>query len=229
MCGRFTLRAPASVVAEHFAVFEMPPFAPRFNIAPSQPVAVVRLAPERAQPQRELVWLRWGLVPSWAKDPAVGNRMINARAETAAEKPAYRAAWRRRRCLVAADGFYEWQGRGKRKQPYFFHMRDDGPFAFAGLWESWEGPQHSHLESCTLLTTESNDLVRPIHDRMPVILAPDDYAQWLDVSIREPESLLPLLRPYSSEEMAAHEVRTLVNNPRNDDPMCIEPVRDLFG
>ena len=227
MCGRFTLRSPASVAAEHFAVFEMPPFVPRFNVAPSQPVAVVRQTSE--QPGRELVWLRWGLVPGWAKDPAVGNRMINARSETVAGKPAFRAAMRRRRCLVAADGFYEWQRTGKRKQPYFIHMRDDRPFAFASLWESWEGPDHSYLESCTILTTEPNDLMRPIHDRMPVILAPDDYAQWLDTKLQDPEPLLPLLKPYPDDEMAAHPISTLVNSPRNDTAKCIEPLRDLFS
>ena len=225
MCGRFTLRAPASLVAEQFTLFELPPFAPRFNIAPSQPVAVVRLAPAQGQPQRELAWLRWGLIPSWAKDPAIGNRMINARAETVAEKPAYRAALRRRRCLLAADGFYEWQRTDGRKQPYFIHLCDDRPFAFAGLWEAWEGPDDSYIESCTLLTTEPNELIRPIHNRMPVILAPDDYEPWLDPAVQKPEPLVPLLRPYPSDEMAAHPVSTLVNSPTNDDPKCIEPAR----
>ncbi len=228
MCGRFTLRAPASVVAEHFAVFEMPPFAPRFNIAPTQPVAVVRMTPDRSEPERQIVPLRWGLVPSWAKDPAIGARMINARAETVAEKPAFRTAMRRRRCLVAADGFYEWCRVGKRKQPYFIRLRDDGPFAFAGLWESWEGPDHSQLDTCTILTTEPNDLMRPIHNRMPLILAPEHYAAWLDASRRDPEPLASLLRPYPDSEMTAHQVDILVNSARNDEPKCIEPVRDLF-
>ena len=217
------------MVAEQFALFEVPPFTPRFNIAPSQPVPVVRLAPQQPQPQRELVWLRWGLIPSWAKDPAIGNRMINARAETVAEKPAYRAALRRRRCLVAADGFYEWQRTGGRKQPYFIHMRDDRPFAFAGLWEAWEGPDQSAIESCTLLTTEPNELVRPIHNRMPVILAPDDYDRWLDPAVQKPEQLAPLLGPYPSDEMTADPVSTFVNSPANDGPQCIEPVPDLFS
>jgi len=224
MCGRFTLRASASVVAEQFAVFDTPPFGPRFNIAPTQPVAVVRLAPEQPEAERELVWLRWGLIPSWAKDPAVGNRMINARAETAAEKPAYRDAFRRRRCLVAADGFYEWQRSGRRKQPYFIHMRDDSPFALAGLWESWEGPDHSRIESCTLLTTEPNSLVEPIHNRMPVILAPDDYHSWLDPAGQNLQQLMPLLRPYPGDTMTAHPVSNLVNSPAHEDPRCIEPL-----
>jgi len=233
MCGRFTLRAPASVVAEQFALFEVPPFAPRFNIAPSQPVPVVRLgkgdsplSPRGTVPfsGRELVWLRWGLIPSWAKDPAIGNRLINARAETVAEKPAFRATLRRRRCLVAADGFYEWQRTGKRKQPYFIRLRDDRPFAFAGLWESWEGPDSSQIESCTLLTTEPNELMRPIHDRMPVILPADGYQAWLDPAVEKPEQLLLLFRPYPAGEMTAEPVGTFVNSPANEGPECIEPV-----
>jgi putative SOS response-associated peptidase YedK len=223
MCGRFTLRAPASVLAEQFALFGIPDFTPRFNVAPTQPAAVVRLAPEERAPARQLVALRWGLVPGWAKDPAIGNRMINARGETVAEKPAYRAAFRRRRCLLLADGFYEWQRTGRAKQPYFIRMRDDRPFAFAGLWESWEGPDHSQVESCTLLTTEPNNLVAPIHNRMPVILAPADYERWLDLSIQAPESLRPLLAPYPSEAMEAYPVTTHVNSPAHDDPKCIEP------
>ncbi len=224
MCGRFTLRAPASVVAAQFGLFEMPPFAPRFNIAPTQPVAVVRHSPEEPEPQRELVWLRWGLIPSWAKDPAIGNRMINARAETVAEKPAYRAAFRRRRCLVAADGFYEWQRTGGRKQPHFIRLRDDRPFAFAGLWEAWEGADHSYVESCTLLTTEPNELMRPIHNRMPVILAEGDYERWLDPAVQKPEPLVPLLRPFPAEPMVAYPVSTYVNSPTRDDSRCIQPV-----
>ena len=151
--------------------------------------------PAQAEPQRQFVLLHWGLVPSWAKDPAIGNRMINARAETVADKPSFRRALRRRRCLIVADGFYEWQKVGKRRQPMFIHMRDDRPLAFAGLWEAWEGADHSALESCTILTTAANDLVRPIHDRMPVIVAPEDYGRWLDPAVQKPEPILPLLRP----------------------------------
>lgn len=218
------MRAPASVVAAQFGLFEMPPFTPRFNIAPTQPVAVVRCSPESSQPERELAWLRWGLIPSWAKDPAIGNRMINARAETAADKPAYRAAFRRRRCLVVADGFYEWQRTGARKQPYFIRMHDDRPFAFAGLWESWQGADEGPVQSCTLLTTEPNELVKPIHNRMPVILAPDDYGQWLDPTVQKPQPLVPLLRPFPVDQMIAYPVSTHVNSPARDDPRCIERV-----
>jgi putative SOS response-associated peptidase YedK len=223
MCGRFTLRAPAGVVAEQFALFEMPPFAPRFNIAPTQPVAVVRLAPGGPEPRRELVWLRWGLIPSWAKDPAIGNRMINARAETIADKPAYRAAFRRRRCLVVADGFYEWQKAGSKKQPCFIRLRDDGPLAFAGLWESWEGPDHAAIESCTILTTDPNELVAPIHNRMPVILPAADYPKWLDPGVSDAAELSPLLAPYPAGGMEAYPVGLYVNSPAHDDPRCIEP------
>lgn len=220
MCGRYTLRVSASEVARQFLLFDLPPLPPRFNIAPSQPVAAVRMADGR----RELAWLRWGLVPSWAKDPAIGNRTINARCETAAEKPAFRTALRRRRCLVLADGFYEWQpaAKGKKKQPYFFHFRDDRPFGFAGLWESWEGPDHSRLETCTLLTTEANAVVRPIHDRMPVIVAPENHALWLDPAVTETGPLLPLLRPFPADEMEAYPVSPLVNSPANEDPHCAE-------
>jgi len=228
MCGRFTLRSPAAAVAEQFALPEVPPLAPRFNIAPSQPVAVVRLAPGKSPPRCELVLLRWGLIPAWAKDPAIGSRMINARAETAAEKPAYRSAFQRRRCLLPADGFYEWQGGGRRKQPYFIHLRDDRLFAFAGLWESWQGAEGSRIESCTLLTTGANELVRPIHDRMPVILAPQAYGPWLDPSAQA-DTLAPLMAPYPADEMASYPIGGHVNNPANDDPQCVEPQRDLFS
>ncbi len=217
------------MVAEQFTLFELPPFAPRFNVAPSQPIAIVRLATD--EPRREWAWLRWGLVPSWAKDAAIGNRMINARAETAAEKPAFRVAMKRRRCLVAADGFYEWQkqGTGRRKQPYFIHMADDRPFAFAGLWESWEGAGNSHLESCTILTTEANELMRPIHHRMPVILSPCDYEAWLDVACVECGQLAHRLRPFPGDAMRADPIGTYVNRPDNEGPQCIEPERDLFS
>ena len=181
------------------------------------------MAPDAPGGQRQLAWLRWGLVPSWARDTAIGNRLINARAETAAEKPAFRAAFRSRRCLIVADGFYEWQRAGNRKQPYFFHLRDDRPFAFAGLWEVWETPDRSRVESCTLLTTVANGLVRPIHDRMPVILAAADYTPWLDAGVEEPKRLASLLGPYPSEAMAADPVGPRVNSPGNDDPGCIEP------
>jgi len=226
MCGRFTLRASASVIAEQFDLFDVPPLEPSYNIAPTQPVAAVRRSPEAPQDGRELVQLRWGLIPNWAKDPGIGNRLINARCETAAEKPAFRAALRRRRCLVVADGFYEWKRNG-RKQPYFIRMKDDRPFAFAGLWEYWEGEDGSYIESCVLLTTRPNGLMAPIHNRMPVILARETYDQWLDPDQQDPQALAPLWEPYPSEQMLAYPVSTVVNNPANNDPSCIERLGQL--
>lgn len=226
MCGRFTLRAPASVIAEQFSLFDLPSLSPRYNIAPTQTVAVVRQVGESGGAGRELVNLRWGLIPHWAKDPAIGNRMINARSESVAEKPAYRTALRRRRCLVAADGFYEWQPGGRRKQPYFIHMKDDRPFGFAGLWETWEGPENSYIESCTIITTDANALMAPIHDRMPVIVDPKDYGLWLDTSVQDPAPLLPLLRPFQGDLLVAEPIGTRVNSPANDDAACIAPLKE---
>ena len=222
MCGRFTLITPAETIAEQFQLPEIPALAPRYNIAPTQPVAAVRQRPGNGG--RELALLRWGLIPLWAKDPGIGSRMINARSETVAHKPAFRAAFRRRRCLVLADGFYEWQRRERGKRPFYIRMGDERPFALAGLWEHWEGPDDRMIDSCTLLTTESNDLVRPLHNRMPVILYPKDYDLWLDPGVQEAESLQPLLCPYPSEVMIAYPISTWVNKPSNEGPRCIEPM-----
>jgi putative SOS response-associated peptidase YedK len=222
MCGRFTLTDPDQKLAVQFNLPEVPDLQPRYNVAPTQPVAAVRVAGQSAA--RELTLLHWGLIPFWAKDPRVGERLINARVETAAEKPAFRAAFRRRRCLVLADGFYEWQKVEGKKQPYYIRMRSREPFAFAGLWELWEGADGSVVESCTLLTTEPNDLMRPIHNRMPVILQPKNYELWLDPGIQQPEQLQPVLLPYPSNEMVAYPVSRWVNSPDNDDPRCIEPL-----
>lgn len=217
MCGRYTVRGILPV-AELFGVVMPPEFVPRYNVAPTQDVPVVRAA-EGSGRRADL--LRWGLVPSWAKDPAVGNRMINARAETAAEKPAFRDAMKRRRCLVAADGFYEWRpdpAGGKRKQPHFIRMRGDRPFAIAGLWERW-GQGGEELESFTILTTSANELVSPIHDRMPVIIAPADFDRWLDPSVAATD-VQGLLAPFPADEMEAYPVSTRVNSPSNDDAEC---------
>jgi putative SOS response-associated peptidase YedK len=222
MCGRFTLTDPDADLAVQFNLPEIPELAPRYNIAPTQPVAAVRVAASRSG--REMVLLRWGLIPFWAKDPSIGARMINARSETVGEKPAFRAAFKRRRCLVVADGFYEWQKQNGTKQPFYVRLRDARPFAFAGLWESWEGPDANPIESCTLLTTQPNDLLRVVHSRMPVILQPQDYELWLDPEVQEPQRLQPLLRPYSAEEMEAYAVSRYVNSPDNDDPRCIDPL-----
>jgi putative SOS response-associated peptidase YedK len=228
MCGRFTLTDPDQDLAVQFNLPQIPDLKPRYNIAPTQPVAAVRAAkdavPTDAGVARELVLLRWGLIPFWTKDPTIGARMINARSETVAEKPAFRAAFKRRRCLVVADGFYEWQKQNGGKQPFFIRLQDGRPFAFAGLWEHWAGADGSVIESCTLLTTEPNDLLRPLHNRMPVILLPRDYDLWLDPEMQKPGLLMPLLGSYPASEMEAYPVSRWVNKPQNDDPRCIEPL-----
>lgn len=219
MCGRFTLALPLEQLELAFPWITPPAeLASRYNIAPSQEVAVV---PNKGEDRLE--FFRWGLIPSWAKDPKIGNRMINARAETLADKPSFRAAYRRRRCLVLADGFYEWQkAPGRRtKTPYYLRMKSGAPFCFAGLWETWSAPDGSVVPSCTVITTRPNALVKPIHNRMPVILPQEAYRQWLDPAEQPPARLQPLLRPYPAEEMTAHPVSTLVNSPQNDLPDCI--------
>lgn len=201
-----------------FNLTDIPQALPaRFNIAPSQPVAVIA----NDAPQT-LALFRWGLIPFWAKDAGIGASLINARAETAAEKPAFRAAFKRRRCLIPADGFFEWQKTDRGKTPLFIHLRDRRPFAFAGLWEVWFSPEGDELRTCTILTTSPNSFMEPIHSRMPVILPPEDYAAWLLPDEQPAAALLPLLRPYDSGQMAAYAVSTFVNNPRNDTPECIE-------
>lgn len=222
MCGRFTLHTPTQNLVKLFELVRAASDRPRYNIAPTQAIAVVRKIPDAEG--RELVMLRWGLIPAWSKDAQIGARMINARAETAAEKPAFRAAFKARRCLVPADGFYEWQRAGRQKQPFYFRLRDGTPFALAGLWEEWEAPGSEIIESASVLTTEANELVRPIHDRMPVILQREDYERWLDPETRAAETLRGLLRPYPAGEMSASAVSRRVNNARNDDAGCIEPL-----
>ena len=222
MCGRFTLGATAATLAAQFDLANVPTWTPRYNIAPTQEVLVV-LQPS-PQANREARLHRWGLIPTWAKDPSIGNRMINARAETVATKPAFRRAFKERRCLLLADGLYEWQRQERRKQPFYIRLRDGRPFAFAGLWEHWEGSEGMAIQSCTILTTTSNEVVGRIHDRMPVILGPTDYDRWLDPSIQESTVLQTLLRPYPADEMTAYPVSTLVNSPANDNPGCTEPL-----
>ncbi|MCA9941530.1 MAG: SOS response-associated peptidase [Anaerolineales bacterium] len=221
MCGRFTLAAATEDVAAQFALAEMPPLAPRYNIAPTQPVAVVRVA---ANGQRELTYLHWGLIPSWAKDPGMGARMINARAETVAEKPSFRAAFRYRRCLVPASGFYEWRKLNGKKQPMYIMARDGGVWGIAGIWERWIASDGSEVESCAILTTEPNELLRPIHNRMPLIIPPEQYTAWLDPHSQRPDMVQPLLQPYPAANMSAYPVSTLVNSPFNDSPDCIQIV-----
>src|SRR3954447_18100484 len=211
MCGRFTLRTPLTVLAEQF-LFELGELpaetqvSPRYNVAPTQTVAAVRAD---SSGKRQLALLRWGLIPSWAKDAKIASSLINARSETLAEKPAFRTALARRRCLILADGFYEWKKEGKQKLPYYFQLAGGQPLAFAGLWDRWRGPEASGeeaVESCTIVTTTANELCGEFHDRMPVILRPTDYEVWLDPAVRESERVLPLLSALPACEMQSRQV-----------------------
>jgi len=221
MCGRYTLYSSPAAVAQEFGLAEVPELFPRFNIAPTQTVAVVREMPDAQG--RELAFLRWGLIPHWADDPSIGNRMINARSETAAAKPSFRKAFRARRCLVVADGFYEWQKTSGGKQPYLIGLKSNRPFGLAGLWERWD-KQGEPVESCTILTTEPNELMRPIHDRMPVIIPKEQYGLWLDPRCQDAGELAQLLRPFPSDGLRAYQVSSVVNNARNDVPECVTAI-----
>jgi len=222
MCGRFVQASPSRAYAELFGLpdteLDLPP---RYNVAPSQAVLAARM---EASQRVRLVALRWGLVPAWSKGPDPRYSMINARAETVHERPAYRSAFQYRRCLIPTEGFYEWRSEGGRKQPWFIHRRDRRPFAMAGLWEHWQDPAGNELESCTILVTGANQLIAPIHDRMPVILAPESWGAWLDPLNQNPAALRPVLRSYPPEQLAAYPVSTQVNRPGNDGPALIEPV-----
>ncbi len=222
MCGRFTLTTDRDQIEERFS-FQMTnvTLTPHYNIAPSQPV----LSLMRDGKGSRAGFLRWGLIPSWANDEAIGNRMINARAETLAEKPSFKRALQKRRCLILADGFYEWKAEGKKKTPMFISLKSRKPFGFAGLWETWKAPSGEAIHSCTIVTTTPNAMMAAIHNRMPVILSREAETSWLDRTIDDPQTLLPLLEPYADSEMVAYEVSPLVNSPRNDVPTCIEPVQ----
>ena len=221
MCGRFTLKTSRAKIAKLLGLKAVPTLEPRYNIAPSQPVLAVRLEPERGE--LEGTFLKWGLIPSWAKEPGIGNNLANARADAVATKPAFRSAFKKRRCLVIADGFYEWQKGESGKTPYYFQLKDQSPFAFAGLWERWEKGEEP-LESCTLITTEANGIVEPVHDRMPVILDPSSFSRWLDPNEQRAEALKAMLVPLPDDWLTAHSVSKLVNNPKYESPRCIEPV-----
>jgi putative SOS response-associated peptidase YedK len=221
MCGRFTLRSSVKEIAEALEAVsdKINEDKARYNIAPTQTIVAARESAD----VRELVQLKWGLVPAWAKDPSIGSRLINARSETVAEKPSFKEALRLRRCLIPASGFYEWKRTETgNKQPFYFKMRDEQPFAFAGLWERW-GEGRDTVESCTILTTEANELLAPVHDRMPVIVAPKDYGLWLDQKMNKADQLTPLLRPYPAKEMTSHPVSSSVNNPRYDHEDMLAP------
>ncbi|HTX90749.1 MAG TPA: SOS response-associated peptidase [Anaerolineales bacterium] len=221
MCGRFALTADSADLQDVFPEFSFPTqAAPRFNIAPSQPILAV---PNDGKKKAD--FFVWGLVPSWAKDPTIGARMINARAETLAEKPAFRGAYKYHRCVIFADGFFEWQPQpgSKSKVPHFIHLKSGRPFAFAGLWDRWQSPDGSEILSATIITTEPNELMSSIHNRMPVILSKDAYAQWLDPAPQPTSRFENLLGPYPAAEMEAFPVSTLVNSPANDRPETIQP------
>jgi putative SOS response-associated peptidase YedK len=210
MCGRFAQRSDPKRLAKEFKVAEVPQVEARYNIAPTQEILAVRELADG----REMAFFKWGLVPSWAKDTSMGARLINARAETVEEKPSFREAFKRRRCIIPADGFYEWRRTAGKKQPFFFRMRDESPFGFAGLWERWEG-EGKAIESCTILTTEANEVLNLVHDRMPVILHPEEYALWLGGDERQRGLLKELLRPYPTDAMVGYPVSPLVNSPRS--------------
>ena len=221
MCGRYTLIADLGDLAQRFE-FDGTDFSydPGYNIAPTESVLTVRKIDGR-----EPAFARWGLIPFWAKDPKIGARMINARAETVAEKPAFRNALKRRRCLVLADGYYEWQKTPVGKRPYRIIMKSGEPFAMAGLWETWKDPQGNVVPSCTIITTSANDYLAPIHNRMPVILTRESERLWLDAGVEDMNCLSGILTPYPDDNIDAYEVSTMVNSTRNDGPEVIARVR----
>ncbi len=232
MCGRFSLTTPPEILAEHFGLAEVPDLDPRYNIAPTQDVPVVRSGPDGEDRRLDLV--RWGLMPAGTREPSGGGPLINARSESVMYKRSFRTAFRAQRCLVLADGFFEWKRVDGRKQPIYFMLRDRRPFGFAALWDQWRASDGSLVESCVILTTEANGLVRPVHDRMPVILRPDAHHTWLGAVADPDRDLIPLLQPLSDDEMRCHPVNPLVNDVANDTAECVAPFRhetqqDLFA
>ncbi|MBW4630619.1 MAG: SOS response-associated peptidase [Iphinoe sp. HA4291-MV1] len=238
MCGRFTLIQTAEALYQTFHVEKVPELKPQYNIAPTQMVGAVLY--NQQSKKREFRQLRWGLIPSWSKEAPNGAKLINARAETVAEKPAFRSAFKYRRCLIVADGFYEWQLQAEKKQPYYFRLQEGKPFGFAGLWEQWRSQsgrsapspvgaasvigEDEEIASCTILTTEANELVQPVHERMPVILQEQDYDVWLNPEVQTSEVLQQLLHPYPSEAMTAYPVSKVVNSAKHNTPDCIKPL-----
>jgi putative SOS response-associated peptidase YedK len=227
MCGRFTNNAKPEQIKTEFKVGNKNPnlYQPRFNIAPSQMIDVV-FEPET---ERTLTQLKWGLVPSWSKDAATAKGLINARAETITEKPSFREAFKSRRCIIPASGFYEWQKKSTGvKQPFYFYLKEKEVFGFAGLWEEWLDKQTGELlETCTIITTEANEVLKPVHDRMPVILLPERYDEWLDAKVKDTKRLQELLKPYSAKEMDSHAVSKSVNIPETNSPELILPMNSL--
>jgi putative SOS response-associated peptidase YedK len=220
MCGRFVLTVNPEVIQTAFDLTTMPPImSPRFNVAPTQPVAVIS-----NENPHELTFYKWGLIPSWSKDASIGSKMINARSESAAEKPSFRSAFKRRRCIIPADGFYEWQQHGGEKIPMFIHMKGQEVFGIAGLWEVWHSPDGGEIRTCSILTTDANDFMQTIHNRMPVILHKEDYILWLSPEEEPTPVLQELMKPYSGDELTAYAVSKMVNKPGNDTPDLIQPV-----
>jgi putative SOS response-associated peptidase YedK len=230
MCGRYTVTSSGETIADLFDLAEVPQLPLRYNLAPTQEAPVVRVASPGGL--REVALLRWGLIPYWAKEAGIGNKMINARAESVAEKPAYKFSFKKKRCLVVADGFYEWKKEGKGKQPYLIRRSDRQPFAFAGLWSTWRDPQAQGsaspgekpepVETFTILTTVANEILKPLHDRMPVIVRREDFDLWLDPQVEDAARLTPLLAPAPVEGWETVPVSRAVNSPAHDAPDCIE-------
>lgn len=220
MCGRFSLTVCSEQISKRFNLSKVPKIQPRYNIAPSQDIATV--VQSKAGEETQFQWMRWGLVPHWAKDIKIGYKLINARVETVAEKPAFRSAIKQRRCLILADGFYEWQHQGKQKQPYYFQLESAELFAFAGLWETWNSSEDEQVVSCTILTTAADEVVNPIHERMPIIVPSQYYEMWLDPEITQPQKILPLVTESDRTSLQAKPVSTMVNNPKCDRAECLE-------
>lgn len=222
MCGRFALTSDPFTLAGHFGAGPLPDYQPSYNVAPSQAIAIVR----QVAGKRSFGRARWGLIPSWAKEAKIGFSTLNARAETVASKPAFRTAFRQRRCLMPVDGWYEWQALAntKAKQPWFIGPQVGKPLALAGLWEQWRSPEGGVLESCSIIVTEANGFMKPIHDRMPVILAQADWDIWLTPTMKDVQILQELLKPYTGDDLSAWPVSTLVNSPRHDLPECLIPI-----
>jgi putative SOS response-associated peptidase YedK len=226
MCGRFRLSRRKQIIEEHFDSSDwQDDWSPRYNIAPTQPIPVIRQHPK--EPVRQISLMKWGLIPSWAKSPSGAARMINARSETASTKPAFRDALKSRRCLIPADGFYEWKRTGAAKQPYCFEVNNGELFAFAGLWERWRDPSGQCVNSCSILTTTPNAVTSAVHDRMPVILDPDGYDVWLDPGMQNVAAISELLKPFDARLMRSFPVSARVNSVRNDDQECSQPVESM--
>ncbi|MBI4366809.1 MAG: SOS response-associated peptidase [Deltaproteobacteria bacterium] len=223
MCGRYTIIASPEAIRALFGYPEQPNFPPRYNVAPAQPIPIVRMVDGK----RQFALVRWGLLPSWVKDPKGFSLLINARGESICEKPAFRAAMKRRRCLIPADGFYEWKPAGGRKQPFYIRAKSGAPFAFAGLWECWTGPNGEELETAAIVTTKANHTLTPIHDRMPVVLAPEAYDLWLDSANVDPVTASALIAPAPENLLEAFPVSTEVNRTASDNPKLVEPAEEI--